>query len=236
VQEDTAARGQQHAAEPDASAAAASMSVQTTCYLFSVLFNAQDLTPGQPARPMLAAVASSVEYAHSKLHGHAAVVETKFDGERMQVCQWSRALGHVTLPDGACVRCGAPDLQSAAAMLGCCRDSQSTCCPWCSRVAQRTALTVSHLADVKAQRMCMAYNQMYELSHMALGARTPQMSQDQQRTYNCVALRRCTWWTTRRCTGSRARGTSTARSPATMCWMASCGGRPRSGTWCWTAS
>jgi ATP-dependent DNA ligase len=45
----------------------------------------QDLTPGQPARPMLAAVASSVEYAHSKLHGHAAVVETKFDGERMQV-------------------------------------------------------------------------------------------------------------------------------------------------------
>lgn len=34
---------------------------------------------------MLAAVASSVEYAHSKLHGHAAVVETKFDGERMQV-------------------------------------------------------------------------------------------------------------------------------------------------------
>lgn len=34
---------------------------------------------------MLAAVAKSVEYAHSKLHGHPAVVETKFDGERMQV-------------------------------------------------------------------------------------------------------------------------------------------------------
>lgn len=53
-----------------------------TCFVTT-----QDLTPGQPARPMLAAVASSVEYAHSKLHGHAAVVETKFDGERMQVCR-----------------------------------------------------------------------------------------------------------------------------------------------------
>lgn len=45
----------------------------------------QDLEPGQPARPMLAVASKSVEYAHTKLNGRPAIVETKFDGERMQV-------------------------------------------------------------------------------------------------------------------------------------------------------
>ncbi len=34
---------------------------------------------------MLAVASNSVEYAHTKLNGRPAIVETKFDGERMQV-------------------------------------------------------------------------------------------------------------------------------------------------------
>lgn len=50
---------------------------------------------------MLAAVAKNVEIAHKKLNGHPAVVETKFDGERMQVrCDRLDALRHAQAAHG----------------------------------------------------------------------------------------------------------------------------------------
>lgn len=42
--------------------------------------------PGKPARPQLADSAKSAEEAMKHMKGRPFVVETKFDGERVQVC------------------------------------------------------------------------------------------------------------------------------------------------------